>query len=310
MKNIKIVGALIFILSITLAMLFSITSKKNIFHNNFITSINKQKSFTQDVSKNIFYIYRNKVLSTKELEASIKKFLQNVDLEYKVHNNKILLLWNDFYLNVQKFRDLQTEISPYSHILLEDTVKNVYNTNLKLVIEFDKLIKVQQNNFNIKMNKYRYVQYTLFFILVLLLLYLFTQLKNVILFIQKFLSTSKSIITNSSIKNLTPIEVNKNSTDIEEATDNFNVLVHKINSSLEYSSKSIEHSCNSLVVLEQNIEQLIELVYVMNNNETDKSLNKKEDAVIHSLEELNSTANKLKNLKNTLDDLTTHNNSI
>ena len=307
MRNIKIVGAFIFILSITLAILFNITSKKNILHNDFINSINKQKSFTQDVSKNIFYIYRNKLASTKKLDTSIKKFMQNVDSKHKFQNKQIILLWNSFYLDVQKFRDFQATESPYSHILLEEIVTNIYNTNLKLVVEFDKLTHIQQNSFNNEVNNYKYLQYSLFFILVLLLLYLFTQLKNVISFIQKFISTSKSIIINSSIKDLAPIEVSKSSIDIEEATDNFNALVQKINSSIEYSSKSIEHSCNSLEVLEQNIEQLIELVYVMNSDQTDKSLTKKEDAVIHSLEELNSTASKLINLKKELDNLITKN---
>ena len=307
MRNIKIVGAFIFILSITLAILFNITSKKNILHNDFINSINKQKSFTQDVSKNIFYIYRNKLASTKKLDTSIKKFMQNVDSKHKFQNKQIILLWNSFYLDVQKFRDFEATESPYSHILLEEIVTNIYNTNLKLVVEFDKLTHIQQNSFNNEVNNYKYLQYSLFFILVLLLLYLFTQLKNVISFIQKFISTSKSIIINSSIKDLAPIEVSKSSIDIEEATDNFNALVQKINSSIEYSSKSIEHSCNSLEVLEQNIEQLIELVYVMNSDQTDKSLTKKEDAVIHSLEELNSTASKLINLKKELDNLITKN---
>ena len=59
-------------------------------------------------------------------------------------------------------------------------------------------------------------------------------------------------------------------------------------------------------ILEQHIEELVELIYTMNENSRDKELRKKEDAVIQSLEELSSTARGLKNLKNDLDNLISH----
>ena len=311
MKKIKIVGAFIFILSITLALLFNKTSQENNLHNNFLNTINKQKAFTQEISKNIFYIYRNKESSTNQLDKSIKDFLLYMSNSGETHkqSQEIITLWNKFYLHVQNFRDKSKTTTLYENIILEDIVKDIYNTNLKLVVEFDKLIKADKTAFEKQVSMYKYTQYSLFVILVLLLIYIFTQLKSIVEFIQKFLSTSKSIITNSSIEDLKPIEVDNNSIDISKATDNFNTLVQKINNSVEHSSNSIEHSVSSLKILEQHIEELVELIYTMSEHSEDKELTKKEDAVIHSLEELCSTAKGLNNLKNDLDNLIFHSKS-
>jgi methyl-accepting chemotaxis protein len=308
MKKIKIVGALIFILSITLALLFIHTSKEIANHNSIVNTINEQKDFTQEISKNIFYIYKNQSNSTQTLDDSIKKFLQNMKSRehYSQNSTQIIKLWNTFYLHVQHFRDQIKNKSIYSNILIEKSIKNIYNTNLELIIEFDNIITTKQKKFNNRQNIYKIVQYMLFGILVLLLLYVFTQIKIIMTFVQKFLSTSKSIIKNSSIRELKPIEIDNTISDISQAKNNFNTLVIEINSSISYASHSIEHSCKSIEIVEQNIEDLVELIYTMNETARDKELRKKEDAVIQSLEELSTTTRKLKNLKDDLDNLISH----
>lgn len=305
MKKIKIVGALIFVLSITLATLFSYTSKSISQHNDFIDAMNEQKDFTQEISKNIFYIYKNPNSSTQTLDDSIRKFLDVMNYREQniAANENIAKLWNDFYLNVQNFRDQFKHKSIYSSILFEKSLKEIYNTNLKLILEFNHIIQKEKESFEKKQQFYKYIQYLLFIFLVLLLLYLFTELKTVIAFVQKFLSASKEIISNASIKELKPIEIENAGTEITQAKDNFNSLVKQINDSIEYSGNSIEYAYKSLEATEKHIEDLVELIYAMNEKTRDKELRKKEDAVIQSLEELGSTAIKLKNLKNDLDAL-------
>lgn len=304
MKKIKVAGALIFILSITLATLFNLTSKKALSHNTLIGIINEQKNFTQEISKNIFYIYKNQIDSTKTLDDSIRLFLNNMSTKEDIYtNDEIIKLWNSFYLHVQQFRDQINSKSIYSTILLEKSVKNIYNTNLKLILEFDKIIKQKQIDFDKEQKIYKIIQYSLFAILILLLLYIFSEIKHIISFIQKFISASKTIISSSSIKELKPIEIKDTGSDVSQAKNNFNSLVEKINNSIKYSTNSIEHSYKSLEIVEQNIEDLVELIYTMNEKSRDKELRKKEDAIIQSLEELASTTKKLKNLKSDLDDL-------
>ncbi len=320
MSNIKIAGAFIFILSLILAILFNYTSKQNSINSELLNSINMQKAFTQEISKNIFYIYKNKISSHKELNTHIKNFSELMNSrkrnlntttsdEIGKQNKKLVKLWNEFYLSVQNFRDQRKITTAYSNIILEKTVNTIYNKNLMLVINLDRLIELHKAYFNTQINSYKNIQYLLFFLLLILLIYLFTQVKVIISFIQKFSHTSQNIIAKSTIKDLEPIEVKSSSVDLLKATNNFNFLVQKIDGSIRNSTISIEHSVKSLELVEETIEDLLDLIAKMDeNNEIDKELTKKEDVLIQSLEELTTSAQQLKALKTDLNYLTTQHN--
>ena len=323
MTKIKIVGAFIFILSILIAILFIYVSEKNRLSNTLLDTINQQKAFTQEISKNIFYINKNRDASTQQLDDSVKQFLNNMNNKdtklskipseaIKNQSEKIIILWNSFYLEVQKFRNANNTNTPYSTIILEKLVNKIYKINLKLVIEFNELITIHQEELQSSLNIYKNIEYTLLFLLVSLLLYFFTQIQYVITFMQKFLTTSKQIISNSTIKDLEPIEnnISTSNANVCDATDNFNFLIKKINDSVLYSSQSLEHSYKSLELVEKNIEDLLELLYTMEDDkDIDKDLTKKEDAIIQSLEELTTSSQHLKELKVDLDNLISHHNS-
>ena len=320
MTKIKIVGIFIFTIAIILAFLSNYTSEEDRLNKEQLDIINIQKSFTQEISKNIFYIYKHKYASTSQLDDSIKKFISNLEskerkinptnsTEIKNKNKEIILLWNKFYLLVQNFRDQSEITSAYSRITIDATVNAIYKLNLDLVVKFNELIEINTIYNKNTINGYKNLQYFLFFILVLLLIYLFTQLQSVISFIQKFTNTSKNIITNSSIKELEPIEVNNNSNELLEASKNFNTIVDRINNSIQRSSSSMQHSYESLELIEDNVEDLLEFLSVMDDGGIDKELTKKEDAIIQSLEELTSVSHKLANLKVDLDNLISHHNS-
>ena len=184
MTKIKIVGALVFTLSIILAILFNYVSEQSKISNNLLDTINQQKAFTQEISKNIFYIYKNNNASSSQLDASIKSFISNMSNREKqldVINSttitnqsaRILILWNNFYLEVQNFRDISKTTTAYSSIILEKLVNNIYKINIKLVVEFDQLIKIHQIELQNSVTIYKDIAYTLFFLLVVLLIYLF-----------------------------------------------------------------------------------------------------------------------------------------
>ncbi len=318
MNRIKIAGALIFFISIILIFLFNHLNTQNSQNSNLIKTINQQKAFTQEISKNIFYISKHKDASAKQLNDSIKKFLSNMEnrddnlkeissTDIKKQQIKIAKLWNEFYILVQHFKDQKKITTTYSNILLEKIVIDIYNQNLKLVVEFDKLLNKSKEHISSELTIYKNIQYSLFLVLVFLLLYLFTQLQSLLEFIQKFLNTSTKIITNSSIQDLEHIDVDTKTKDVTQAASNFNQLVQNINESVEFSSQYLEHSYKSLEVVERKIEDLMELINTMEeNNQIDDNLTKKEDALIQSLEELTSSAQNLKNLKTDLENLTTH----
>lgn len=319
MTKIKILGLLVFIVSIALAFLSYSIGQENKINAKMLNTINEQKAFTQEISKSIFYIYNNKDASTQQLNESIKMFVSNFDNrsellgqidseEIKKKSDEIILLWNAFYQYVQDFRNQSKVSSAYSTVILEQTIKNIYNTNLKLIVEFEKMIQMHKVYFAQAQETHKYVQFILFFILVALLIYLFTQVKDLLLFIQKFLDTSKRIITNSSVKDLVPISLEDSSNqELLQASNNFNFLVEQINSSVKYSGETLEHSYHSLEIVEKNIEDFLKFLnYMDENEEIDDTVNKQEDAVIQSLEELTNTIFNLKNLKKDLDNLISH----
>lgn len=312
MNKIKFLSALIFVLSLILALYSKHIAQENDVSLNLLKVINEQKAFTQEISKNIFYIYNNKHVSTKQLDESIAAFVENVnhkeeilseldDEKIRKQTEKIIRLWNKFYLLVQKFRDVNKVHNGYTNIIQEKLVNEIYNANLDLVIAFDKLISLHKEYYDALKTRDKAIQITLFVILLILLVYLFTQLKDLLLFIQKFLHTSKNIIRKSTVQGVKPIEVEANVADVSEALDDFNYLIAKIERSVDVSSDTIEKSIDSLEDIEKNIEDLIELIATMQQSDSlDKELIKKEDILIETLDELSLSAQKLQNLKKEL----------
>jgi len=304
MNKIKVVGGLVFALSIILAFLSSSISKQNRKNSNSMHFIHEQKAFTQEISKSIFYIYKNGEKSPETLNKTITKYIENVKVnEAELTQNKIIAtLWNIFYADVQKFRNQQKISTGYNSVITAKLVNRIYHNNVLLVNEFDRLIEMKEANYHDSMEGYKQIQYILFFTLIGLLIYLFTQVRVVIEFIQKFSKTSKNIIENSSIQGLKPMEEIEQK-ELKEATRNYNHLVEKINRSIDYSSQSMEQTIISLEKVAENIEDFMELLSTMQEDESDE-LFEKEDAVIDSLEGLMRLRKKLKNLQGDLDSLT------
>ena len=304
MHKIKVVGGFIFLLSIILALLSNFIATQNQTNSNVLNFINEQKAFTQEISKSIFYSYRNGEKHTKILDETIKKYLENAELNENefTQNRHIAMLWNIFYADVQKFRTQQKVSTGYNPVITAKLVNRIYHNNVLLVNEFDKLIDVKQEKYHTDIDEYKQTEYLLFGVLILLLIYLFTQIRAIIEFIQKFSKTSRNIIENSSIEGLEPMEELEQE-ELKEATRNYNHLVEKINSSIDYSTQSMEQTTKSLEQVAQNIEDFMELLSTMQDDESDE-LFEKEDAVIDSLESLMRLRKKLKNLQSDLEKLT------
>jgi hypothetical protein len=314
MNKIKFVGALIVVLLVILALFSKYISTQNSTNLNLLKTINEQKAFTQEISKNIFYIYKNKNSSTKELDKIMRLFIENMNNhenglesveseEIKRETQHIVLLWNEFYFLVQSFRDKsKLENNPYTSIILEKIVNKIYKKNLRLVMEFNRLIEIHKYYFDAVKEKNKYIQLFLFAILFTLLIYLFTQLQDLLLFIQKFLQTSKGIVQRSTVRGVEPITIKPKLDAISKASDDFNFLIQKINESVNHATESMQNSTNSLEQIESNIEDLLELIDIMDeNNSLDKDLIKKENIMIEALEEVSNSLQRLKVLKQNLE---------
>ena len=303
MQKIKIVGALVFLLTVVLVFLFSFISSENRDKSYRLTVINEQKAFTQEISKSIFYSYRNGNNHLKILDKTVKSYLDNAKIKKSdfTQNRQILTLWNIFYADVQKFRNQQKVSTGYNAVITAKLVNRIYHNNVLLINEFNKLIEQKEKEGQRAIESYKEIQYILFTLLIILLIYLFTQIHVVIEFIQKFRKTSKNIIENSTVQGLKPIEELKQE-ELKEASQNYNYLVEQINSSIYYSSQSMEQTTKSLEQVAENIENFMSLLSTMNSDESEKLFNQ-EDAVIDSLEALMRLRKKLKYLQKDLDNL-------
>lgn len=309
MFKIKVVGVLIFVLSIILALLFNTISEQNRLNTAFMSMINEQKSYTQEISKSILYLYKNRGSSTEQLESHIEKFLANMahKNEDSPQHEVLVEMWNEFYAVVQKFLEARDLSTAYSSITIDALVNDIYKKNHKLIVEFNTFIDNKQKQYDERIERYKNAEYILYFVMLLLLIYLFTQVREIIAFIQNFTSTSKAIIKKSTIKDLKPMQVCQNAEALKEAAENFNHLVEKIDKAIVYSQESIAHTTAALEEVEQKIEDLMTLISHMQEEESN-ALYQKEDAVIDSLETLMNLTDQLKDLQKDLNKLTSSNN--
>jgi len=313
MKSIKIVGAIIAVLLVISAIFSNTVARHHESNLRLLKSLNRQKAFTQEISKQIFYLYKNRDRSTQRLDSIVKEFVETMNereekdividnADIAVQNKKILTLWNDYYRLVQKFRDTnRVNNNSYTSLYLETLIKNIYDTNRKLIAELNKLIDLFKEHFSEQRRFETEIQFALFAFIGILLLYLFSRMRELMKFIQKFLHTSRSIARRATVKGVAPIETPKSVDELSEATNAFNALVRNIDDSIEYADKSLAHGVASLERIEQQIENLLDLIEEMDEqNDFDKELIKKEDILIESLDELTLSAHRLHKLKERL----------
>jgi len=300
MKKIKIIGFLIFLLSVLFILLFNTRSAKEQTFAKTISLINKQRSNTQEIAKTIFYAHRNKKALPGTIDSHMYSFLSNLKSPSEKKSNLVIQrLGQAFFALVNQFKYIYTDNIPYSILILDKLVNNIYKKNMELVVAFNQEIARLEKQHSHTMRMYTIIQYLLLALLIPMLLYIFTQVDEIIQFIQKFAKTSDRIIEKASIKGVAPIEIQSQNIDLYTAAGNFNSLVASIDESLKIATVTTENSINALEIVERNIELLISLVYEMQEEERE-DIYKKEDAVIESLETLMGLAQHLKFLKKDL----------
>ena len=303
MKKIKIVGFLIVLLSVILIFLFNYISKEEQRFAQKLARINTQKSYTQEIAKSIFFTNRYKKEYPADIDKNMYDFLSNLQIN-KEQDYHIRKLSHDFFGLVNQFKYVYTGNVPYNIIILEKLINDIYKKNMELVVAFNKYSESVQSDYSSRLKQYRLLQYLLFALLILLLIYIFSQVGEIIRFIQQFTRTSNRIMERASIKGLEPIDIASHNIELDAATDNFNAMVTNINTSIQVATDATSHTIKSLEIVEENIDMLLSLIHKMQNqNDEKEEINKKEDTVIEALETLMELTQQLKNLKKALEKL-------
>lgn len=315
--KIKFIGILFLVLMISIISTTIYLNNKSKKDALIINVAGKQRMLTQNISKNVFYLYYIKNGVHTELDNSVIEFVYNLN-SLKDGNNligiekaptdliakqlaKVEIMWNNFYQIIENFKKLNNKEDALSQNELKKTIEAIYNTNTTLLNEVDNLVSMYTVYSEEKMHYLKYAQYFFALIIIFLIIYSFTQLKTMEENAKKFLEESKKIIEQDIDEPLNPIKIDAEN-EIVEATNTLNCFIQKINSAMNYSANAIEQSKNASQKLEELSEEFDLIIDGLKNSaDISKQLNKSEDIVIQSQEDLVNSTNKLQELKNELD---------
>lgn len=317
--KIRFIGILFIVLMTSIIATTIYLNEKNKKDALVINIAGKQRMLSQNISKNIFYLYHNENNSYSELDSSTIEFIYNLNSlkdgnsliaikkaptdEIANQLSKVEVLWNTFHKNIEDFKKQAQKRDEDNKTILKNIVISIYNTNTPLLSEVDNLVSMYTTYSEQKSDFIRYIQYIFALIIIFLIIYSFSQLKAMEENAKKFFEESKKIMENSSNEPLVPIKIEAEK-EIVEATDTINCFINKINSAMTYSANAIEQSKNASVKLEEITDEFDKIIDELNNSaDISKQLNKSEDIVIQSQENLMNSTKKLQELKNELDKL-------
>jgi len=304
-------------LSILLTTIY--LNQKNEKDALIINIAGKERMLTQKISKNIFYSYQTNNLDFIELDKAVEEFIYKLN-SLKNGNNllgiskvptdsiaeqlsQVEILWNNFHTNVKAFKELSIEQKSSNKELIKHRVNAIYKTNNNLLQEVDNLVSMYTLYAENKTEYIKYFQYFAAILLLILIGYGFAQLRAIESNAQDFLDFSKKIIENPENTHLEPIQIDAES-EIIEATDTLNCFIDKVNSAMDYSAVAIEQSKNASTKLEEITDEFDKVLdELKDSTEITSQLDKSEDMVIESTEELINSTKKLQNLKDELDKL-------
>ena len=317
--KIKFIGILFIVLMTSIIATTIYLNEKNKKDALLINIAGKQRMLTQNISKNIFYLYHNNNDSYSELDSSTIEFIYNLNSlkdgntltgiskaptdEIAKQLSKVEILWNIFHKNINEFKSLVQKNDNNNDAILKNIVNSIHSTNPILLTEVDNLVSMYTRYMEQKSDYLRYIQYIFAIIIIFLMAYSFSQLKSMEENAKRFFEESKRIMENDNNELLVPIKIEAEK-EIVDATDTINCFIDKINSAMTYSANAIEQSKNASIKLEEITDEFDKIIDELTNSaDISKQLNKSEDIVIQSQENLMNSTKKLQELKNELDKL-------
>lgn len=314
-QKIKIIGALLILSIFTVIVVTIFLNHKNVKDATIVNIAGKQRMLTQRITKNVYFLYQNKQNNFTEIDNAIEEFnyglgtLINGDTllgissapteELKAQMTKVVILWTSFERNVKEFKEALIKNDTQK---LNSTIKFINNNNNKLLQEVDEIVTLYAKYIEEKTAFIKRFQYLAFTLLLLLAIYSIIQLRQIELNAREFIEKSKKI-SSGDINELTPININTEKEFIEVA-DNMNNFISKVSSAMNYSQTALEQSKKASQKLESLTEEFDDLINDFENkSDVLKGLDRSEDIMIESTEDLLKTTKRLQALKTQLDSL-------
>ena len=313
--KIKIIGILFALLMTSIIATTIYLNNKNEKDAMIINIAGKQRMLTQNISKNIFYLYSNPKSSQNELNSSIEEFIYNLEslkggnslsklkespnIQIDRQMLQIEYLWSIFYQNIVKFKELIQNNSNKQE--LQNIVNIIYETNPELLYEVDALVSLHTINSEQKIRFLKNSQYFFAILILFLIIYSFLELKTMEKNALRFLEESKKVMEQNFEEPLKPLKIEAEG-ELVEASNIFNRFLNKINSAIIDSNSALEQSKNASYKLEEISNEFDEIINeIQNKSEISKQLNKSEDIAIQTQEQLLHSSKRLNELKNELE---------
>ena len=313
--KIKIIGILFALLMTSIIATTIYLNNKNEKDAMIINIAGKQRMLTQNISKNIFYLYSNPKSSQNELDTSIEEFIYNLEslkggnslsklkespnIQIDRQMLQIEYLWSIFYQNIVKFKELIQNNSNKQE--LQNIVNIIYETNPELLYEVDALVSLHTINSEQKIRFLKNSQYFFAILILFLIIYSFLELKTMEKNALRFLEESKKVMEQNFEEPLKPLKIEAEG-ELVEASNIFNRFLNKINSAIIDSNSALEQSKNASYKLEEITNEFDEIINeIQNKSEISKQLNRSEDIAIQTQEQLLHSSKRLNELKNELE---------
>ena len=313
--KIKIIGILFALLMASIIATTIYLNNKNEKDAMIINIAGKQRMLTQNISKNIFYLYSNPKSSQNELDTSIEEFIYNLEslkggnslsklkespnIQIDRQMLQIEYLWSIFYQNIVKFKELIHNNTNQKE--LQNIVNIIYETNPELLYEVDALVSLHTINSEQKIRFLKNSQYFFAILILFLIIYSFLELKTMEKNALRFLEESKKVMEQNFEEPLKPLKIEAEG-ELVEASNIFNRFLNKINSAIIDSNSALEQSKNASYKLEEITNEFDEIINeIQNKSEISKQLNKSEDIAIQTQEQLLHSSKRLNELKNELE---------
>ncbi|AYJ79426.1 hypothetical protein AN286_04450 [Aliarcobacter cryaerophilus ATCC 43158] len=313
--KIKVIGILFALLMTSIIATTIYLNNKNEKDAMIVNIAGKQRMLTQNISKNIFYLYSNPKSSQNELDSSVEEFIYNLEslkggnslsklkeapnMQIDRQMLQIEYLWSIFYQNIVKFKELIQNNSNQQE--LQNIVNVIYETNPELLYEVDALVSLHTINSEQKIRFLKNSQYFFAILILFLIIYSFLELKIMEKNALKFIEESKKVMEQNFEEPLKPIKIEAEG-ELIEASNIFNRFLNKINSAIIDSNSALEQSKNASYKLEEITNEFDEIINeLQNKSEISKQLNKSEDIAIQTQEQLLHSSKRLNELKNELE---------
>jgi hypothetical protein len=252
MKKLKLISITIVLLLISIFFIYNKIESNDNQIKLILENTNSVKSSIQEISKEVFYIYKKNNISISYLTNNIDILLININ---KIPNQQIQNKAKQFLSLIKQFQKNLTLNRAYINITLENNLKDIYNLNLNLVNNINQFNK-QINTHCVSSIKYlktilNILLFILFVLFIFLIKYLTQISNNFDILVKKINNTIKSI---DQIQNQTEDILDSNEFD----TNRYPSLSKKEDAIIEALDELI-YTKNKLQYLQKNIDDLKKL---------------------------------------------------